>query len=106
MVPSFMDRMKRTQAKFVGRVVEDWVNRGGNKEIIDVGEAMKVEMEELVGVFVDANRLRSSIISDIVGALDAYQGALFLEGLAQFLVGFQDPHLLRKFEKCKIQIRE
>jgi hypothetical protein len=67
---------------------------------------MKAEMEELVTVFLHANRLRRSVISDIVAALNVYQGALFLEGLAQFLVGFQDKNLLREFERCKTPISE
>ncbi|XP_050228734.1 protein INAPERTURATE POLLEN1 [Mercurialis annua] len=105
-VPSLMDRYKRAQAGFVARVADDWVGFGGKKEKFDVGEAMKMETEELVSVFVDANRLRRSVISEIVGALNVYQGALFLEGLAQFLVGFKEPGLIREFEKCKIPIND
>ncbi|KAJ4712818.1 protein INAPERTURATE POLLEN1 [Melia azedarach] len=105
MVPALISRMKKLQAGFMGRVAENWVaidrkNDGVLKEVI-IGEAMKEEMEEMVSVFVDANRLRKSVITEIVGVLSAYQAALFLEGLAQFLVGFRDPELLREFERCK-----
>lgn len=106
MVPDLVDRMKRAQVGFVRRVAEDWVSYKGKKEKIEVGELMKVEMEELVSVFMDANRLRRSIISEIVGALSIYQGALFLEALAQFLIGFKDPIFLREFERCKTPINE
>ncbi|KAG8662203.1 protein INAPERTURATE POLLEN1 [Manihot esculenta] len=106
MVPDLVDRMKRAQVGFVRRVAEDWVSYKGKKEKIEVGELMKVEMEELVSVFMDANRLRRSIISEIVGALSIYQGALFLEALAQFLIGFKDPVFLREFERCKTPINE
>nr|GMC77221.1 protein INAPERTURATE POLLEN1 [Ipomoea batatas] len=56
-------------------------------------------MEELVDVFMDANRLRRSVLSDIVNATDVYQAALFLESLAQFLVGFKDKKFLPQYEK-------
>ncbi|KAJ9173424.1 hypothetical protein P3X46_016560 [Hevea brasiliensis] len=104
MVPDLVDRIKRAQAGFVRRVAEDWVIYQGNKEKIEVDGAMKVEMEELASVFKDANRLRRSIISEIVGALSTYQGALFLEALAKFLIGFKDPTFLREFERCKAPI--
>ncbi|XP_065857962.1 protein INAPERTURATE POLLEN1 [Euphorbia lathyris] len=90
MVPALIDRMKRAQEGFVARVAEEWVNCGGKKEKVEIVEAITAEMEELVSVFLSANRLRRNIISEIIGALSLYQGALFLEALAQFLVGFRD----------------
>ena len=105
MVPALLDRVKKAQSGFAGKIAEKWVNCE-RKEKMDVSEAMKAEMEELVTVFLHANRLRRSVISDIVAALNVYQGALFLEGLAQFLVGFQDKNLLREFERCKTPISE
>lgn len=110
MVPALISRMKKLQAGFMGRVAENWVaidrkKDGVLKEVI-IGEAMNEEMEEMVSVFVDANRLRKSVITEIVGVLSAYQAALFLEGLAQFLVGFRDPELLSEFERCKAPISE
>ncbi|OMO52426.1 hypothetical protein COLO4_37211 [Corchorus olitorius] len=102
MVPALVSRMKKVQAAFVGRVAEKWVSCDGKK--IAMEESVKVEMEEMLGVFLDANRLRKSVITDIVNATDVYQGALFLDGLAQFLVGFKDPELLGEFQSCKIPI--
>ncbi|XP_011018270.1 PREDICTED: uncharacterized protein LOC105121369 [Populus euphratica] len=105
MVPALLDRVKKAQSGFAGKIAEEWVN-SERKEKMDFSEAMKAEMEELVTVFLHANRLRRSVISEIVAALNVYQGALFLEGLAQFLVGFQDKNLLREFERCKTPISE
>ncbi|KFK28823.1 hypothetical protein AALP_AA7G053600 [Arabis alpina] len=108
MVPVLMDRVRKTQRGFVSRVSENWVSsyQSGKKKTatgalsspVDVTEAAKEEMEELVSVFVDANRLRKSVITEIVGATNEHQGALFLEGLCQFLVGFKDQILLQDFE--------
>ncbi|ESQ55093.1 hypothetical protein EUTSA_v10026873mg [Eutrema salsugineum] len=109
MVPVLMDRMRKAQRSFVSRVSENWVSSyqaGKKKKTVtavpvsaaSVDEAAKVEMEELVSIFVDANRLRKSVIMDIVGATSEHQGALFLEGLCQFLVGFKDQLLLQDFE--------
>ncbi|KAJ8767625.1 hypothetical protein K2173_018183 [Erythroxylum novogranatense] len=104
MVPALMDRVRNAQAGVVRRLAEDWLNFNGDKGRIKIDEAVKVEMEELVSVFVDVNRLRKDVISEIVGALNVYQGALFLDGLAQFLVGFKDLHLLREIEGSKTPI--
>ncbi|GAV67261.1 DOG1 domain-containing protein, partial [Cephalotus follicularis] len=101
MVPALVARLREVQADFVKMVAEDWVKCEGKKENFGVGEAMKVDMEEVVSVFVDANRLRRSVISEVVSELSVYQAALFLEGLAQFLVGFRDKELLRRFNRCR-----
>ncbi|KDO37199.1 hypothetical protein CISIN_1g046664mg [Citrus sinensis] len=37
-----------------------------------IGEAIKEEMDDMVSVFVDANRLRKSVIAEIVGALSVH----------------------------------
>ena len=57
------------------RIAEDWVafegkSDEGFKGVI--GEAMKEEMDDMVSVFVDANRLRNSVIAEIVGALSVH----------------------------------
>lgn len=96
MVPALVTRARKAQAGFVGTVVGDWARRKG-----EVGKALTCQMDEMVGVFVDANRLRRSVLAEIIGATSVYQAALFLEGLAQFLVGFGDPDLLAQFESCK-----
>ncbi|XP_010445206.1 PREDICTED: protein INAPERTURATE POLLEN1 [Camelina sativa] len=109
MVPGLMDRMRKAQRGFVARVSENWVlsyQVGKKKKLaatvatasVAVDDAAKGEMEELVSIFVDANRLRKSVIMDIVGATSEHQAALFLEGLCQFLAGFKDQVLLQDFE--------
>ncbi|KAJ4912903.1 Uncharacterized protein Rs2_07524 [Raphanus sativus] len=107
MVPVLMDRVRKAQRGFVSRVSENWISSyqvGKKKKTAvtaasaAVEDAAKAEMEELVSIFVDANRLRKSVIMDIVGATSEHQAALFLEGLCQFLAGFKDQVLLQDFE--------
>ncbi|KAL9438748.1 hypothetical protein AB3S75_024428 [Citrus x aurantiifolia] len=107
MVPALIGRIKKVQSGFVGRIAEDRVafERQSDEELKGViGEAMKEEMDDMVSVFVDANRLRKSVIAEIVGALSVYQAALFLEGLAQFLVGLRDREVLGELNRSKIPI--
>ncbi|GER31697.1 glutamyl-tRNA(Gln) amidotransferase subunit A [Striga asiatica] len=59
------------------------------------------EMEELVGVVVDANRLRRSVLADVMSATTVYKATLFLEAAAEFLVGFCDAKLVKEFEECE-----
>ncbi|RID78434.1 hypothetical protein BRARA_A01267 [Brassica rapa] len=107
MVPVLMDRVRKAQRGFVSRVSENWIAsyQVGKKRktavtaaSAGVEDAAKGEMEELVSIFVDANRLRKSVIMDIVGATSEHQAALYLEGLCQFLAGFKDQVLLQDFE--------
>lgn len=98
MVPALTDRVKKVQGSFVGRIAENCVGKKEGLRVV-VEEAMKEEMDELVTVFMDANRLRKSVITEIVGFLTVYQAALFLEALAQFLVGFRDSNLLAEFKR-------
>ncbi|KAL6558608.1 hypothetical protein OROMI_018958 [Orobanche minor] len=58
-------------------------------------------MEELVGVVVDANRLRRSVLADVLSVTNVYQAALFLEAVGKFLVGFRDEELLQEFQDCE-----
>ncbi|KAL9667003.1 hypothetical protein QQ045_001348 [Rhodiola kirilowii] len=107
MVPALVSRWRGAQAGLIERVGAEWVSvegrkEGGRKALI--GQAMSAQMEELVSVFADANRLRSSVLSDILSALNVYQAALFLEGIAKFLVGFSDPDLLAEFERSKVTL--
>ncbi|GLU05608.1 hypothetical protein SLE2022_227010 [Rubroshorea leprosula] len=102
MVPELVSRVRKAQAAIMGKIAEDWVSCEGKKKEID--EAVKEEMEEMVAVFLDANRLRRTVISEIIDATNVYQGALFLEALSQFLVGFRDPILLAEFERCNMPI--
>lgn len=104
LVPSLADRAKKAQAKFIERVGTElgkWDKEGGKAAI---GKAAVAEMEELVDVFADANRLRSNVMAEIVSATSVHQAALFLEGLAQFLVGIRAKDLVKEFEHCKIAV--
>ncbi|KAF4351843.1 hypothetical protein F8388_021908 [Cannabis sativa] len=100
MVPALGLRARKAQGGFVETVAGDWA---GKREVASevVEKALGSEMEELAAVFVDANRLRRSVLAEIIGATSVYQAALFLEGLAQFLVGFRDPDLVSDFLTCK-----
>ncbi|KAJ9147749.1 hypothetical protein P3X46_029874 [Hevea brasiliensis] len=84
MVPALVDRIRRAQLGLVRSVAADWMNYRGK-----ISEAMKLEMEELASVFMDANRLRRSVISG-----------------TQFLIAFKDPVFLRVFGRCKTPISE
>ncbi|KAE9587654.1 hypothetical protein Lal_00021916 [Lupinus albus] len=102
-VPTLNTRMKNAEGAFVDRVVGDWFNcrerKGAAK--VAVGADVKSHMEELVSIFLYANRLRRSVLVDIMSATSVYQAALFLEGLAQFLIGFRDHDLVHAVEQCK-----
>ncbi|KAI3468904.1 hypothetical protein Pfo_025567 [Paulownia fortunei] len=99
MVPALAARARQVQAKLVKNVGADWGSKEGVKAA--VGEAMAEEMDELVGVVVDANRLRRSVLADVLSVTSVYQAALFFEAVAQFLVGFRDEKLLREFDECE-----
>ncbi|KAL2901742.1 Protein INAPERTURATE POLLEN1 [Bienertia sinuspersici] len=94
MVPSIVARARDAQASVVEKLAIGWKEKGENFE---VGEAVQELVDEMTSVFLDANRLRRSVLSDIMGALNVYQAAFFLEGLAQFYVGFSDPKLFPQF---------
>ncbi|PWA65854.1 DOG1 domain-containing protein [Artemisia annua] len=95
MVPALMNRVRKAQLGFVHKV--------GSGKVTAAVAAAEME-EEMVGIVMDANRLRKDVISEIVSFTNVYQGALFLEGLAQFLVGFRDGKLLNEFKNCKSRI--
>ncbi|KAK7328685.1 hypothetical protein VNO77_22802 [Canavalia gladiata] len=102
-VPTLTDRLKRAEDAFVNRVVGDWFRcrerKGAAK--LAVCADVKGHIEELVSVFLYANRLRRNVLVDIISATTVYQAALFLEGLAQFLIGFRDHDLVNAVEHCK-----
>lgn len=98
MVPALSARARLAQAKLVKGVGVEWGRKGDVKKAVE--EAMAAEMEELVGVVVDANRLRRSVLADVLSATSVYQAALFLEAVAQFVVGFRDEKLIREFNGC------
>lgn len=101
MVPNIVARHRDAQAALVGKLADGWrIERGDLK----VGEVVGEVLDELTHVFLDANRLRMSVLGDIMGALNVHQGALFLEGLAQFYVGFWDTKLLAEFKKSQLPL--
>ncbi|KAI9119517.1 hypothetical protein K1719_009393 [Acacia pycnantha] len=96
MVPMLTMRMRNAESMLVDRVVDGWYptrGRKGAEAKVAMGSIMTEHMEELVSIFLDANRLRRSVIGDIVGKTSVYQAALFLEALAQFVIGFRDQEL-------------
>lgn len=105
-MPALAARARDAQAKFVEKMAVEWGKCEGRKQEMKgvVGESSAAEMEELVGVFVDANRLRRSVLSDILNVTDVNQAAVFLEALAQFLVGFRNRELLSQFDKCSLEL--
>ncbi|PSS09730.1 Protein INAPERTURATE like [Actinidia chinensis var. chinensis] len=92
MVPEIMARERHAHKVFVERLGEDWGK-------FEVRRAAK--MDEMTGAFIDVNRPRS-VLADIMSATSVYQGALFLEKLAQFFVGFRGRELVGEFERCKV----
>ncbi|PNY10852.1 hypothetical protein L195_g007443 [Trifolium pratense] len=103
-VPTLNERLANAEGGFVDRVVGDWFSckdRGDNKGKVVLGNDVKVYMEEFVSVFLYANRLRRSVLVDIISAASVYQAALFLEGLSMFLIRFRDHDLVNAVEHSK-----
>ncbi|XP_030469329.2 protein INAPERTURATE POLLEN1 [Syzygium oleosum] len=108
MVPELGERAKAERARFVDRVAEQWMRASSEKKketTASLGKAAAAAIQGLAGVFLDANRLRKSVLADIMSATTVYQAGLFLEALAQFLVGLRDRELLEKFQHCPVEIR-
>ncbi|KAI3986437.1 hypothetical protein MKX01_037719 [Papaver californicum] len=104
-LPGVMNRYRILQSGFIDKVGYDWIHSTGKNEILKaISGDVCVQMDELVSVFLDANRLRRSILMEIVSAMDVYQSALYLQGLAQFFLGFSDNELFKEFEQCKIPL--
>ncbi|XP_057811086.1 protein INAPERTURATE POLLEN1 [Salvia miltiorrhiza] len=95
MAPALAARGRQAQGNLIRDVGAEWESKEG------VRAALEAEMEELVGVVVDANRLRRSVLADVLSVTNVYQAALFLEAVAAFLVGFRDEALLHQFEDCE-----
>ncbi|OWM71828.1 hypothetical protein CDL15_Pgr017711 [Punica granatum] len=96
MVPALLGRLKAAQMRFVDCVAAKWPENDGNERAAVVRVAAVAEMEELARVFKDVNRLRRSTISEIVAAMTTYEAALFLQALAQFVVGLRNLDLAHK----------
>lgn len=104
MVPMLTMRMRDAESMLVDRVVDGWYPTRGKKGAeakVAMGSIMTEHMNELVSIFLDANRLRRSVIGEIVGKTSVYQAALFLEALAQFVIGFRDQELVSAMEWLK-----
>ncbi|XP_074358692.1 protein INAPERTURATE POLLEN1 [Apium graveolens] len=101
-VPALVVRAREAQGALVAKIGEEWGKNEGEKGL--VVKAVEVNMEEMVSVFVDANRIRRSVLSEIISVTSVYQAAFFLEGLAQFLVGFGDKKLVSEFKRCKFPV--
>ncbi|XP_043690863.1 protein INAPERTURATE POLLEN1-like [Telopea speciosissima] len=105
MIPAIVTHARNAQSGFIDRVAMDWVRYGGRKEATKaIRGATKAQMDDLASVFVDANRLRRSMLTEIVNAINVFQAALYLERLAQFIVGFRDSELLCHFKQCKMPL--
>lgn len=95
MVPALSRRVLDAQTKFVRSIAADGAAQAA---------AAAKQMEELVSVFRDANRLRWSTIAEIVGATTMYQAALFLQALARFVVGLGNLELLQNVDQCNVAV--
>ncbi|CAN6461095.1 unnamed protein product [Victoria cruziana] len=109
MIPAILSRMRDVQISFVGRIGSDWVtsisSRGGEGTVQEMVTDIAAEkLEELTSIFIDANRQRRSVLAEIIGALDIYQSALYLEGLAKFIIGFRSPGLVHDIERSKLPV--
>ncbi|XP_020094945.1 protein INAPERTURATE POLLEN1 [Ananas comosus] len=100
LVPTLLSRVREAQAAFVESAAAEWA-AGADAEGEGDG-AVAALVEELGAAIADANRLRRSVLGEMVAAMDVCQGALFLEALSQFVVGLRDPDVLRDFEQTKI----
>ncbi|KAI4317956.1 hypothetical protein L6164_025776 [Bauhinia variegata] len=107
-VPTLTTRLDKAESAFVDRVAKDWFRCRGRKgaQKVAVGAALMGHTEELVSIFLDANRLRRSVLTEIIGATSIYQAALFLEALAQFLIVFRDQELINSVERCKMNLNK
>ncbi|CAO2819817.1 unnamed protein product [Amaranthus hypochondriacus] len=87
MVPVIVTRSRDSQAKLVLKLAVEWREKGEN---LEVGEVIEELIDEITCVFLDANRLRKSVLADIMATLSVHQSALFLQRLSQFYVGFSN----------------
>ncbi|MCL7037907.1 hypothetical protein MKW94_006501 [Papaver nudicaule] len=90
-LPGIMNRYRASKSGFIDKVGYDWIHHSsGKNEILKAvsGDVM-AQMEELVSVFfLDANRLRRSILTEIISATDVYH----------------DNEFIKEFEQCKIPL--
>ncbi|KAI3853296.1 hypothetical protein MKW92_014529 [Papaver armeniacum] len=91
-LPGIMNRYRILQSGFIDKK---------NEILKAVSGDVLVQMDELVSVFLDSNRLRS-ILTEIISDTYVYQSAFYLQGLfifkdflSQFFLGFSDVELVK-----------
>lgn len=98
-VTDLLDRMREAQKRFLENWVSSYQSQEGKQRktvmettasVVEVDEAAKDSMQELVSIFMEANGLRKSVINDIVAATSSDQKALFFEGVCKLLAGFKN----------------
>ncbi|KAG0453999.1 hypothetical protein HPP92_025303 [Vanilla planifolia] len=89
-VPTLVQRLRDVQKVYFEAAVDSWV--AGHQRVEASSEVpedvIKSHLRELECIFGDANRLRRSILGEILAAIDVYQAALFLESLSNFVIGY------------------
>ncbi|KAG0452939.1 hypothetical protein HPP92_025603 [Vanilla planifolia] len=102
-VPTLVQRLRDVQKVYFEAAVDSWV--AGHQRVEASSEVpedvIKSHLRELECIFGDANRLRRSILGEILAAIDVYQAALFLESLSNFVIGYSDEDVLREYEQRK-----
>ncbi|XP_073002496.1 protein INAPERTURATE POLLEN 1 homolog [Typha latifolia] len=101
-VPSLVARLGDAQTGFAEAAAVEWASsRGKQMKEADADGAIRARVEALAAVFLDANRLRRSVLDEIIAALGVYQAALYLEKLAKFVLKISDPAMAMEFEHCQ-----
>ncbi|CAH8359583.1 unnamed protein product [Eruca vesicaria subsp. sativa] len=80
--------------RFSGKFVSSFLGSRSGTVVMETATSVMEEddsviMEELVRIFVEANKLRKDTITHIVEVLNMNQLALFLESFCKFLAGFK-----------------
>ncbi|KAI4338486.1 hypothetical protein MLD38_023540 [Melastoma candidum] len=99
MVPDLTSRVRVSQHRFAEKLGKrlDMYEEDGNG--LGVREAAEEEMKEMVTAFLEGNRLRRSVMEEIMRATDAYQAASYFQALGQFIVGLRDKKVVEKSEQ-------
>ncbi|CAA7404830.1 unnamed protein product [Spirodela intermedia] len=95
-VPQIVQLHRRVQASFTERAASEFKEHGEVSE-----EAAAAMTAELAGLFFQANRLRKSVLEDILEVLDVCQAAAFLEALCQLVLRLREEKLLLQFHSCR-----
>ncbi|CAA6668005.1 unnamed protein product [Spirodela intermedia] len=95
-VPQIVQLHRHVQASFMERAASEFKEHGEVSE-----EAAAAMAAELAGLFFQANRLRKSVLEDILEVLDVCQAAAFLEALCQLVLRLREEKLLLQFHSCR-----